>query len=80
MKEHTIANRDACSLSSRKVMDTLDIYKLEFSYKRTLWKTLIKTKSSVHFSLESVQESLRGCSSRTPLCEISFWFPFRIET
>ena len=34
----------------------------------------------VLFSLESVQESLRGVSSRTPLCETGFWLPFQIET
>ena len=39
-----------------------------------------KTKPSVHFSLESVQESLRGCSSRTPLCELGFGLPLRIKT
>ena len=31
-----------------------------------------KTKPFVHFSLESIQESLRGCSSRTSLCETRF--------
>ena len=39
-----------------------------------------KTKPFVHFSLESVQESLRGCSSRTPLCETGFWLPLQIKT
>ena len=34
----------------------------------------------VLFSLESVQESLRRVSSRTPLCETEFWLPLRIET
>ena len=37
-------------------------------------------KPFVHFFLESVQESLRGCSSRTPLGEIGFWIPLQIET
>ena len=39
-----------------------------------------RTKPFVHFSLESVQESLRGCSSITPLCELGFWLPLRIKT
>ena len=31
-----------------------------------------KTKPFVHFSPESIQESLRGCSSRTSLCDTGF--------
>ena len=37
-------------------------------------------KPFVHFTLESVHESLRGCSPRIPLSEIGFWLPLRIET